>query len=148
MTERFDVDFFAVCRQHNQPGNVGVADVALGDFAQLFCFHVAAMTGGAGEPHRALSLEHSERMVCQQLARAWFGVYDDVGELRVLDAQIALEVAGERVCGGESHARVGGDRQQRDRSHFGLADIEAGGWPAEDSLDSALIGPEPRCRPG
>jgi hypothetical protein len=53
MTERFDVDFVAVSHEHNHARNLGVADVARGDVAQLFCSHIAAMTGGAGETHRA-----------------------------------------------------------------------------------------------
>jgi hypothetical protein len=44
-------------------------------------------------------------------------MHDDVSQLRVFDTQITLEVAGERVGGGESRTGVGRDRQQRDRTH-------------------------------
>jgi hypothetical protein len=43
MTERFGVHLVAVCRQHDQPRNIGVADVARGDVAQQFKFHNATM---------------------------------------------------------------------------------------------------------
>jgi hypothetical protein len=54
MTERFGVHLFAVCRQHNQPRNICVADVTRGDVAQQFKFHIATMTAGATETHRVL----------------------------------------------------------------------------------------------
>src|ERR1700729_3612336 len=61
---------------------------------------------------------------------------DDVGGSRVFEPQVALQLAGKRMGGGEPRPGVGGDRQQRGWPDLGLANLQANRRPAEDPLDA------------